>query len=282
VPLPKQLKAQAMDKYESLDDLFARISQGEARRRNPFKFLDAYGPKDRAIFFGRDEEIRDLYARFYRSRVVLVYGESGTGKTSLIECGLRNEIPPEEALFVVVRVDQDPFQAVKQALEKIPGVSLGWPLEDLFKVVIEAKSKTLVLVFDQFEEFFLFQSESLRRQFSQQAKQWLDSNPKLRIIIALRQEYLAYANELHQHWPGYQPAELWLRRLSRAQAEIAITGPCALCGLELEEGLPEKLLADISPGGEGVELPILQVVLDTLARVAISNAAALRRRKAPG
>jgi len=42
----------------------------------PFKFLDSYTSEDRAIFFGRDQEITDLYRRVFESKLLLVYGVS--------------------------------------------------------------------------------------------------------------------------------------------------------------------------------------------------------------
>ncbi|MEL7120287.1 MAG: ATP-binding protein, partial [Bacteroidota bacterium] len=61
-----------------------------SKNQSPFKFLDAYGIDDRKIFFGRDWEIDELYDRLQESNLVLLYGASGTGKTSLIKCGLYN------------------------------------------------------------------------------------------------------------------------------------------------------------------------------------------------
>jgi MoxR-like ATPase len=55
---------------------------------SPFKFLDAYTIDDRQAFFGREEEVAALYDMVTRNRLILVYGQSGTGKTSLIQCGL--------------------------------------------------------------------------------------------------------------------------------------------------------------------------------------------------
>ncbi len=51
--------------------------------KSPFKFLDAYTKEDRDIFFGREKEIEELYHRVFDSRIMLVYGESGTGKSLL-------------------------------------------------------------------------------------------------------------------------------------------------------------------------------------------------------
>jgi Cdc6-like AAA superfamily ATPase len=50
--------------------------------KSPFKFLDSYTREDRAIFFGRDKEISELYRRVFESKIPLVYGVSGTGKSS--------------------------------------------------------------------------------------------------------------------------------------------------------------------------------------------------------
>jgi putative ribosome biogenesis GTPase RsgA len=52
-------------------------------QKSPFKFLDSYSKEDRNIFFGRDNEIEELYSRVFQSRVLVVYGISGTGKSSL-------------------------------------------------------------------------------------------------------------------------------------------------------------------------------------------------------
>jgi AAA+ ATPase superfamily predicted ATPase len=60
-------------------------------RKSPFKFLDPYNKADKDFFFGREDEVRLLYDFVNKNRIVLVYGQSGTGKTSIIQCGLANE-----------------------------------------------------------------------------------------------------------------------------------------------------------------------------------------------
>ncbi|MGD0756465.1 MAG: ATP-binding protein [Bacteroidales bacterium] len=52
--------------------------------KSPFKFLDSYTKDDREIFFGRDREIEELYQRVFDSKLLLVYGVSGTGKSCLL------------------------------------------------------------------------------------------------------------------------------------------------------------------------------------------------------
>ncbi|MGA9031565.1 MAG: ATP-binding protein, partial [Sulfuricaulis sp.] len=85
-------------------------------RPSPFKFLDPYGPEDAALFFGRGFEVGELFARLHSGAITVVYGESGTGKTSLFQCGLRNRVRPEDILFVSVRTALDPDATLRQEL----------------------------------------------------------------------------------------------------------------------------------------------------------------------
>lgn len=71
--------------------------------KSPFKFLDSYTKEDREIYFGREREIDELYHRLFESRIMLVYGESGTGKSSLINCGLINKLRDTDHLPVYIR-----------------------------------------------------------------------------------------------------------------------------------------------------------------------------------
>ncbi len=57
----------------------------------PFKFLDPYKKDDIKFYFGREDDATALYEMVQKNRIVLVYGPSGTGKTSLIQCGLANK-----------------------------------------------------------------------------------------------------------------------------------------------------------------------------------------------
>ena len=81
----------------------------------PFKFLDAYTSEDSHLFFGRNEEIETLYNMVFQSDLLLVYGASGTGKTSLIQCGLASKFASHEWLPLFIRRGAD----INQSFEKI-------------------------------------------------------------------------------------------------------------------------------------------------------------------
>jgi AAA+ ATPase superfamily predicted ATPase len=71
--------------------------------KSPFKFLDSYTKEDRKLFFGRNKEIEELYQRVFEANILLVYGVSGTGKSSLIHCGLANKFNETDWLPLVIR-----------------------------------------------------------------------------------------------------------------------------------------------------------------------------------
>ena len=235
--------------------------------RAPFKFLAPYGPEDRDIFFGRDLEIDEISARFYRSRTLVVHGESGSGKTSLVQCGLRAKIPSYDALFITVRAVLDPLEALRRELlrelQLDDAAAPETALECLERLAV-ATRKTVVVVFDQFEEFFLFQPHSVRERFIREFAAWNVAEVNARFIFCIREEYLARLTEFEAATPDIFWNRLWVRRMSGDQARQAITGPCGACGITAALELVDELLADLTRGGKGVELPILQVVLDSL------------------
>ncbi len=262
--------------FESLDDLFSAAEAPEAgeTRKKPFKFLDPYGPEDKDIFFGRDLEVSEIFSRFYKSRLLVVYGESGSGKTSLIQCGLRSEIPPQDAQFLTIRCAMDPFDALRKEVLRqtsFPGDVAPSTYIDLLREAVFLKSKPISLVFDQFEEFFIFQPESVRKGFIEELASWLDADINVRVIFAIREEYLARLSELETTLPQLYQNRLWVRRMSRDQAREVITGPCRKCGVDIENDLTDELVDVFTRGGKGVELPILQVVLDTLYNKAVET-----------
>lgn len=86
----------------------------------PYKFLDYYEPQDAPRFFGRAADTRELVARIYGHRLTLLYGASGTGKTSLLLAGAVPQLEAADPPYatVYVRVLEDPAQAIRRAVER--------------------------------------------------------------------------------------------------------------------------------------------------------------------
>ena len=54
------------DNEKDLDEIFARFHEEKEKKQvqNPFKFLDPYQKEDRNIFFGREQEVEEIYRKF--------------------------------------------------------------------------------------------------------------------------------------------------------------------------------------------------------------------------
>src|ERR1051326_935531 len=57
-------------------------------KHSPFRSLQVFEPKDSWLFFGRDSDTAELLARLSRFPVLVVIGNSGSGKSSLVRAGL--------------------------------------------------------------------------------------------------------------------------------------------------------------------------------------------------
>lgn len=156
-------------------DPAATTSSTGLNRQNPWPGLQAFGPGDSAYFYGRQAKIEELFALVSRCPLCIFYGQSGLGKTSLIQAGLFAKLRTADFFPVLVRLDHggdegSPSLAdqVKQTLIraiKDGGLDAPLPLpeESLWAYFHrreldfwDARNRNVqpVFVFDQFEEIY--------------------------------------------------------------------------------------------------------------------------------
>ncbi|HEX8395116.1 MAG TPA: caspase family protein [Longimicrobium sp.] len=69
---------------------------------NPYRGLEAFGQEHRDLFFGRDEQARELREKVETSPLTVVVGASGSGKSSLVRAGLLARIADEQNAWLVI------------------------------------------------------------------------------------------------------------------------------------------------------------------------------------
>ena len=124
--------------------------------RSPYKFLDSYGPDDRDIFFGREREIRILLSDIVVTRLVVLFAKTGTGKTSLVNAGVRPLLEERGYRTFLIRVAENPIASARSALVRrdlgpLLDAPLGAQLSDLSARLGQPTSSSSI----QFQEFFL-------------------------------------------------------------------------------------------------------------------------------
>jgi len=256
-----------------------------ARRRlaSPYKFLDAYGVKDRSQFFGRGFETDLLVADVVVSRLVVLFAKTGTGKTSLINAGVRPRLHDRGYKTYLVRVRDDPFVEARAALrEQEPKhfPEQGTLAEQLRGLALRVR-RPIVVFFDQFEEFFLYTTNrdaELAQEFvAMIGNLYDDAESGVHVVFSMREEWFVEMGLFRDRIPAifHNDSNLRLRWFDRTQARDAIVKPAGDHAYEPElvDTLIEELaqtsraLSPTPPPGE-IEPAQLQIVCDTLWRQA--------------
>jgi hypothetical protein len=250
-------------------------------RRSPYKFLNYYGPDDTDIFCGRDTESQVVTRLALSHRLLVLFGPSGAGKTSLLLAGVLPRLLAEDYTYVYVRVLDDPFSAVRKAVAARAGRTdwrSGVDLRAFFDKVLAPADK-LVVVLDQLEELFLRSGTGKRSSFFREIAIALE-NPgrEIRFVFVLREDYLANLDEAREYISDVFANSFRLAVMDRSNARVAITEPAARAGVTVEPTLvnmlvgEERRAAGTRPIGDLIEADgrvspaALQIVLDRLYR----------------
>jgi hypothetical protein len=242
---------------------------------SPFKFLDAFERGDKAIFFGRAEEIEQLYRLVFEAKLVLVYGASGTGKTSLIQCGLANRFAETDWFQIFVRRTDDINASLDREVQsraQTPIPEGTRPVEAIRSLYLD-HLRPIYLIFDQFEELFILGSKEEQDRFFATAAAIIASDVSCKIIISLREEYLASLHRFEELVPTLFNKRLRVEPMSMTNVEQVITGTTAALGIALEHGedTAELIIAQLDDNRVGIQLAYLQVYLDSLYGRAVVN-----------
>ena len=237
--------------------------------QSPFKFLDSYDREDREIFFGRDREIEELYQKVFGGKILLLYGISGTGKTSLINCGLANKFEESDWLPISIRRGREINESLNEEIRKvsITPVKKGASIRELIQSVYLDHFKPGYLIFDQFEEIFIFGNRQEREKFIKTISEIVRSDLQCKCLFSIREEYLAGVTEFEGQIPEFLDNRMRVEKMTRTHAIEVIEGPCRVNGITVEEGFSEALLQKLIPGSNEIELTYLQVFLDRIFKL---------------
>ncbi len=249
------------------------------KTESPFKFLDSYSKEDKDIFFGRDQEIDEVYNKVFQDKTLFVYGESGTGKSSLINCGLANKFKDTDWLPVNVRRGDNINDSLINELKKLSLTEVtnlnGSFQKNLFRYTRSLYLdyfKPIYFIFDQFEELYLMGSKSEWKEFITGIKLLAERDLQVHFIFIIRAEYLHFMSEFEEELPDIFNNKLRIEKITRLKAKECIEGPCKVFGIKVDAEFPDQLFDQLSPGRNDIELTYLQVFLDRIYKMAREEA----------
>lgn len=229
----------------------------EFRRRYPG--TGPFGPEDAELFFGRKTETEELYLRVLSVPLLLQFGKSGLGKTSLLQAGLFPLLRAKPFLPVMIRLN-DPRESLTDAVARSivesvrdEGVDDGdvsaaglWELLVAITAWREDLLLTPVLVFDQFEEVFTLRDQTFRDELAaelgalatgippERLRGAQTECPDVKLLISLKETHLGELEQFSARIPRLFQERLRLEPLSESEARDAVVEPAKLEGREGE------------------------------------------------
>jgi WD40 repeat protein len=255
-------------------------------QRCPFLGLLPFSLEDGALYFGRDAEVQSTLNALQDSSVVAVIGDSGSGKTSLIQAGLvpalqRGRFYSDGGWVhswrvAICRPGESPLAEMANAL---PDLELGLSaserlkLRDQCELSLKAGPQGLanclamlsprsdrhtLLVVDQFEELFtLTKTRERRQEFVTSLVTAARSRGAygVRLLICLRSDFYPHCLDYPELVEWISQHQVVLVRPGPEQLRDVIERPSKVSGLTFESGLVDTILREVvdEPGG----LPIL-------------------------
>jgi hypothetical protein len=254
----------------------------------PFERADA------RLFSGREDEAHELLASIAAHQAVLLYAASGAGKTSLLNAAVIPLLEGEGfAVLPVARVRAlgAPSALPEAANVYVSGLLSSWDMYSGSATAAEVLAArehppaadefpTLrVVIVDQLEElFFLYPQRWHQREgFFVQLAEALELDPFLRVVLSLREDYVAQLDRYASLFPGGLRARVRVEPLRRAEALRAVSRPLALSRRSFAPGVAERFVDDLltvrvdTGSGELIEVPgefvepvVLQVACHSL------------------
>lgn len=236
----------------------------DTSQNRAIKGLRSFELKDADIFakLQRQRDVQECYeavtAPTFRFGVLM--GESGCGKSSLLQAGLLPKLMGEGATHRGVYVkmgDRSPLDAIRAALIKELGeAAVGDAKTDFLTTVTQAAQvagKPLVLVLDQFEQFFVqYKRAEERADFVQVLKAWYVSEVPVRVLVGIREDLSGRLIEI-QKALGYSlgPMDSFrLEKFSPSQATAVLREMARLERLDFNEPFMEELARKELAGAE--------------------------------
>ncbi len=257
-------------------------------KMNPFPGLRPFTQEEDYLFFGREEQTIELLQRLGSNRFVAVVGTSGSGKSSLVRCGLLSELLGGKMLgagasweIAVTHPGGNPLALLTDALleadlydrkEEHARENLLATLSRSHFGLVEAikqaglgEGTNFLLVVDQFEEIFRFHEAGQRQQevanefVSLLLEAAVQKEVSIYVVLTMRSDFIGECGQFEGLAEMVNRGEFLIPRLTREQYKRVIEGPIKVAGGQIAPRLLQRLLNDL--GQQADQLPCLQHAL---------------------
>ena len=250
----------------------------------PYRGLSAFQETDAKFFFGRETLTEQLIAAVRKQQLVAVIGSSGSGKSSVVFAGLVPQLRSEQTWLIdSFRPGDRPFRSLARQFVPLLETQMSetdqqleinkqatalrtgdLALRDVVTRILEKSStKRLLLIADQFEELYTLCRDVEERQlFLHQLLETLKYTPNFNLVLTLRADFLGSALNYRPFADVLQYADVKIGPMNDQELQAAVEKPAQQLGVEIEQGLTERILKAVV--GKPGNLPLLEFALTLL------------------
>jgi uncharacterized RDD family membrane protein YckC/energy-coupling factor transporter ATP-binding protein EcfA2 len=271
---------------------------GGTGKQNPFPGLRPFREDEERFFFGRENQVDSMVNKLAATRFLAVVGASGSGKSSLVNCGLRPALhrglmasAGPTWRMVHFRPGVNPIHSLATALGANEALDTGYsedvPIEEIVETYLHQSEKGVVEIFrkarlpegtnllvvvDQFEELFRYRNLKTleKEQYSTGettiafVNLLLEARAKphcpIYIVITMRSDFLGDCSQFYGLPEAINESQYLVPRMTRDERRASIAGPVSVGGAEISPVLMTRLLNDV--GDNPDQLSILQHALN--------------------
>ncbi|QOJ24804.1 MAG: hypothetical protein HRU78_15095 [Gammaproteobacteria bacterium] len=268
--------------------------------QNPFPGLRPFREDEEHLFFGRENQVDAMVNKLAATHFLAVVGNSGSGKSSLVNCGLRPALygglmasAGTNWRMAQFRPGNNPIRALVNALAKdgvlfsnyagkgltlaeIIDTTLRMSKLGLIDIVEQAqlsKDVNLLIVVDQFEELFRYrqlrvaQPENIQGM-SEEAVAFVNllleakqqTTYPIYVVLTMRSDFLGDCAQFPGLAEMISTGQYLVPRMTREERRAAISGPVSVSGAAISPLLLTRLVNDV--GDNPDQLSILQHALN--------------------
>lgn len=251
------------------------LAKNDEVRPSPYVGLRQYTEFESPIFFGRDRDRKVIASNLVASRLTLLYGPSGVGKSSLLNAGvvadlraLADKDAEDGAVpFLVIAFNSwrdDPAAALLDCIATAAAlvgyrgspVDTGTPLAAALRAWTERLGCDLLIILDQFEEYFLYQGHGGHDRFGGEFPEAVNGvSLRANFVVALREDALAQLDLFKGRVQRLFGNRLRIEYLDADAARQAILGPVAAynrahpeVSVDVEPALVDRILEQVEAG----------------------------------
>ena len=258
---------------------------------SPWLGLASYSEETRAYFHGREREQRIVAANLGARRLTVLYGSSGVGKSSLLDAGVVPQLREKRTVLLFKHWQEPGFldalkeQCAEAAARTGTQLDPAEPLDELLAATARASGAPVLVVFDQFEEYFVAHAaETNGVGFEPELARAVNRRDvDATFLISLREDSLAGMDRFQLRIPNLLENLIRLEHLTMETAARAVRESLAewnrrqKAEAAIENDLLRELLLDVrvrehaalvtataGAQDDAVDAPLLQLVLARL------------------